>query len=406
MTRRHPGGRPGITLTEILISIMILGIGMVSLATLFPVGLLRIRASQQASLSVMTAKQAVNDISVRNLLDRGQFLTVYPVDVMVHDPYAGANAINRAGTFGTGLPFAYDPLWWSLTGQPLSLVNFRFGNGALRPDNSGSLAAAANGLQRISSVVPGSLTPQQETNFELTFASPDNPVTQADNGVIESPAGAASLTGASPLVPGFVAGTTSTMNDYNYSWMFTGKQSDANDFAAFDGSIVVFNNRPFGTDANGPSGERVVEAVFAPGKPSIGGATFAYSTNDPRVVQLRWSNTQPDPDVAVGSWLADVTYEANANSEATRNTAMFTHVANGAISPQQRCFWYQVARRSVADNDPITANLRLMTVTLSTPVRARTLLLNDGSGTPAYTNAALLCPSVVNVFPRTFYNRR
>ena len=41
-----------------------------------------------------------------------------------------------------------------------------------------------------------------------------------------------------------------------------------------------------------------------------------------------------------------------------------------------------------------------MTVTLSTPVRARTLLMNDGTATPAFTNAALLCPAVVNVFPR------
>ena len=38
-----PRRRAGITLTEILISIMILGIGMVSLATLFPIGLLRLR---------------------------------------------------------------------------------------------------------------------------------------------------------------------------------------------------------------------------------------------------------------------------------------------------------------------------------------------------------------------------
>ena len=39
----HARSRRGITLTEILIAIMILGVGLVSLATLFPIGLLRLR---------------------------------------------------------------------------------------------------------------------------------------------------------------------------------------------------------------------------------------------------------------------------------------------------------------------------------------------------------------------------
>ena len=45
MTARISRMRPsrGITLTEILIAIMILGVGLVSLATLFPIGLLRLR---------------------------------------------------------------------------------------------------------------------------------------------------------------------------------------------------------------------------------------------------------------------------------------------------------------------------------------------------------------------------
>ncbi len=51
MIRRGTRGRAGITLTEILISIMIMGVGLVSLATLFPLGLLRLRAASIRSRS-------------------------------------------------------------------------------------------------------------------------------------------------------------------------------------------------------------------------------------------------------------------------------------------------------------------------------------------------------------------
>ena len=45
------GLRRGITLTEILISILIMGVGLVSLATLFPIGLLRLREAQRQTRS-------------------------------------------------------------------------------------------------------------------------------------------------------------------------------------------------------------------------------------------------------------------------------------------------------------------------------------------------------------------
>ena len=47
-SRGRGSARSGITLTEILISIMIMGVGLVSLATLFPLGLLRLREAPAA----------------------------------------------------------------------------------------------------------------------------------------------------------------------------------------------------------------------------------------------------------------------------------------------------------------------------------------------------------------------
>src|SRR5215210_1351251 len=74
MMRLAPRGRSGITLTEILISIMIMGIGLVSLATLFPLGLLRLRSASRDSRSTLTAESALSDIPARNLFQKDSFL--------------------------------------------------------------------------------------------------------------------------------------------------------------------------------------------------------------------------------------------------------------------------------------------------------------------------------------------
>src|SRR3954465_15077553 len=121
-TRRPP--RSGITLTEILISIMIMGVGMVSLATLFPLGLLRLREANRMTRSSLLAETAMNDLGTRNLLDKKLFLNPqsnpftygYTADPwLVDTPGPGvANSTTLSGAtaqWGNGLPVAYDPLW-------------------------------------------------------------------------------------------------------------------------------------------------------------------------------------------------------------------------------------------------------------------------------------------------------
>ena len=48
-TRLRARHRAGITLTEILIALLILSVGLVSVATLFPIGLLRLRDATRYS---------------------------------------------------------------------------------------------------------------------------------------------------------------------------------------------------------------------------------------------------------------------------------------------------------------------------------------------------------------------
>ena len=430
MTGHPPRSRRGITLLEILISIMILAVGMVSLATLFPLGLLRLRDATRNSRSTLLYRNAGSDIETRNLFDRNTlpFTNFYPgtatptgynFDPWLQDgpptiPATATSSLDyiNTPTSGPGLPVVYDPLWFAASGQGFPYYdamgnvvlppnNTRFGrNLGLRLGTSDTGNASSYGLQRISNVrtrnADSTDNPVGLGFVTPAFVSPDDLVLQTEGGFsAPPPGGIASTQGASPLLPDLSTG--SVQNDYAYSYMFTGQQADANEYTVFDGSIVVHNNRPFALDTTGPAGERVVEGIFGYGPGGTGygpGAAYGYSTGNPRLVLLRWSSSEPDPEVAVGSWIADVTYEYVSATSISK--------ASGQIYPMQRCYWYRVAKRSVPADD--ATGLRSMQVTLTSPVRARTLM-NSGALTPVYTNAALICPSVVNVFPRVIYTR-
>jgi len=500
-------GRSGITLTEILISILILGVGMVSLATLFPLGLVRMRAAQRLTRGALLAESAAADLGTRNLLAEGSFLhnplsapwyrsaNSGPFNPWINDtqyyggdwapipptpPSVTPTATGVSRTIGPGLPVAYDPLWrmvtesypdhWYNKANP-STPEGRFGSGLgfLRPDQSGvgSNLPSAHGLQRITnlpslrSAVPnssiyqhapfqfiyqnehtinGSLSQaqvaiqvfQNTQNVLQTFVSPEDLVLQVPDGKYlvtypTTPPSQQQVASPSPILPDLSGGTPT--NDWRFTYFFTGQQTDASNGTVFDGDIVVCENRPFGLDpvvvpyawpGPGPapayqvSGETTVEAVYNYSYPSVplyAGATVGYgSSSASRSVLLRWPASLPDPDVRVGGWFADTTYERDGTQSASRGLY-------GGVSqpyPLQRCHWYQVAKKTEVSDDYQSFGgevgpYRRMTVWTTTPLRAASLLnFPNGGGsqaTPVHVDAATIMPSVINVYPRTVYTR-
>lgn len=448
--------RRGVTMTEVLIAIMILGIGMTSLMTLFPIGLLKIREARRNNRASLLAENVASDLKTRDLLNRYSFAATYAAtgvtggalfDVWNKDYqalYDTANAtdiIEVQPATGLGLPVVccYDPLFFSnlaYTSSPaLSNVaqlvrpELRFGRAFgndLRTDPDGS-SPSAYGLPRLTNIWPALASPSAGPSMgninsvASIFVSQDDTVfpefeNDANTKVIDPNQTSFRQNPILPLIDSAASGAYS-LNDWDYSWIFTGKSRDRN---VFEGDIVVFNKRQFGvsTDTNnninGVYGERVVEGIFGLGTIplTMNNGQMGYAAGNSRKVLLMWPKVDDAerPEIKVGGWIADVTYEPYLSRTASRFLRDFDSDGRPDVEHGgQRCHWYRIVQRSDV-TDPGSAdpglssltNMEAMIVTVDRPVVSKTLLQKSGSGfAPVHVNAALIAPEVVAVFPIT-----
>jgi type II secretory pathway pseudopilin PulG len=456
--------RRGITLTEILIAIMILGIGLVSLATLFPIGLLRLRDANRYTRSALLTQTAASDATARGLFNRQSFVYAdllnlgnglplwYPSALSPtgrYSPFIQDTAFYGSDPFdpnnpgasavgGPGLPFAYDPLWRFQTGIYLDPINqstlearFASGIGFIRPDPFDGGLPSAHGLQRVTNFNRPFVTNALGVTVPIMPAAASVPnifVSQEDVVWVEALASNPN----SPVLPDLSLTRNATpTNDWRYSWMFTGQQSSASNSSSFDGNIVIFENRYFGISIPGNlpfppgnanlgyqvDGEIVVEAIFGYSNNVLPAGGPGYGTAADRTVLLRWPTAIPDPVVRPGNWIADVTYERQALVIYNPNTGTGRFL-NGAPPagvpnptnnlewdnlPAQRCYWYQVTKVVPPVPDQSVPNHRSMIVQVNQSLQSKTVL--NGAGNPVVLNAALIAPNVINVIPQTIFVR-
>ena len=408
--------RRGLTLTEILISILIMGIGLLSLATLFPLGLLRLREANRATRSTLLAETASSDLVATGVAFKPFYIRLYSIFYgFVFDPFLSEMAwLDQNGNPITkdfdrssgGWPVVIDPLWIYEVEQKMMTSNRQNQVPFVRFDLPGTPAESrfglglgwlsnpsnAYGLRRLSPYMWGIFNPE----IERRYSSIDDLIYQS-----EGDAGPTAGQG-SPLVPVMVsnsAGVPSSLNDLSYTWFFTGKVSDLSNSLTFDGDVVVCHNRPFEFDAtNLPNrtqsvaGEMTVQAIWGYGPPVTYLPGVAYSANNTTVL-LRWPATQPDPGIIVGSWICDTTYSNDP-----------FYISAQSKYPGQRCYWYRVTRRSDVRFDGGTG-FNEVTVTIDRPLRAQTPLQPAAQGsapTPLGIEPAVIMPSVVNVIPKVF----
>ncbi|QDV35900.1 type IV pilus modification PilV family protein [Tautonia plasticadhaerens] len=309
MQNRRNAARSGITLTEILISIMIMGIGFVSIAALFPISILRMRDATRDSRSTLLAESAVSEANARNLLDLRLFVEPTNSWYGARYGYGGAGPLSAANTpnnswpvsrsaylptpfnkdfnvadeantpgvyvdaFQRGLPVAYDPLFWSAVHydtasdtppQTPGTIEARFGSGISQIQGA---QPASHGLQRITNFLPYDASP---FGWPLTYSLPTsagiaetseqagNALASLDDVVFDE-AGAdvgvdvsGNVSANSPLVPTNFAGPFSetglyeSQRTWEFTWMLTARQASAGDASAYEADIVIFHKRPIG----------------------------------------------------------------------------------------------------------------------------------------------------------------
>jgi len=484
--------RRGVTMTEVLIAIMILGIGMTSLMTLFPIGLMKLRDARRNNRSSLLAENVASDLKTRDLLSRYSFAATlnatgrtasvpsgtlfdpWSKDIQVlNEPANYANVIEVQTDTGFGIPIVccYDPLFFSnlaYTRSPavptfyensnpslcrcieLPHAQFRFGQAfknELRSDPADGKRASAMGLPRLTNIWPAlaasNLPSMGNINSVASiFVSQDDAVfpdfeNEANPKIIDPKSPVTRQNPILPLVDNASTGVYS-LNDWDYSWIFTGKSRDRN---VFEGDMVIYNKRQFGvnTDSNnsvtGISGERVVEGIFGLGSVPMttNNGTMGYAAGKSRKVLLMWPKIDgaERPEIKIGGWIADVTYEPylypNGNQPGTVDlpgkpgTGRFLSDFDGdgrpdVEHPGQRCHWYRIVQRSEVTDPWVAepgftgvssvANMEAMIVTVDRPVVSKTLLKKSGAGyQPVHVNAALIAPEVVAVFPITLEGR-
>ncbi|HWE38027.1 MAG TPA: hypothetical protein VG406_15760 [Isosphaeraceae bacterium] len=277
MTRRPPrAARSGLTLAEILVAILIMGIGLVSVASLFPIGLLRIRDASRNQRSVLLMESATSEIESRNMLNKLSFTFSYYSNIpniVPYDPWTteglvlASGGVNRATNPGSGpgLPVAYDPLWWAVMDDTHGLnpmtLDGRFGVGV--DLNGNSLLGRGDPLQ--TQFPPSAYGLQRITNF-LPFPVPAIPLSQVP------PYG--SLAGTIPAYSWDFTYPITNPSDPRYSPALAGVPDIAGQiFASQDD--VVFQKE--GVGASTTAGNSLQSGIGSPVVPDLSLNTIAVN---------------------------------------------------------------------------------------------------------------------------------
>jgi hypothetical protein len=267
--------RNATTLMEVLVSIFIMGIGLLALLTLFPLGAL---SMAQAIRDDRINQAALNAQAIGETADVRH-------DTAIYNPTTSVDLFNNPGTLGIPMPNLAQPGVYDGPSYPVLADPF----GAFAPTLSaqqwvtgqavaGSFAVRRSGI----SFLPNTATDPSTQSIYRFFTLTDD--------ILFTPDG----------TPDLSVGL-SVKRDADYSWAYLLRRPRASIPSVVEMSIVVYNKRSVSTSPSlNPN-----EAAFS--------ATFNNAASS---VQLTWNATTPAPIIRPNGWILDASLVPNVNNGA------------------------------------------------------------------------------------------
>lgn len=354
--------RAGVTLVEVLVAIFVMGIGMIALLTLFPIGVLRMQQAINDELASQSANNANSLALINNLRNDGSLAlagaTADPTNAdYLANPFPGT--LPPADPFGESYAVMVDPI-----GYNSGATSFWVGGAAYpgilrrRPVSYASAAAAINSTF--------TLWDDMSFNNDITLGLPGTP----------------ELAGAA------------VMRNSRFSWVYTLRRPMTSDKSVVDCSIVVFNSRSLSLNANLNLGEN----VYTP----AGGVSGAYFNPNSSTIAVYYNAaTGPiAPLVRPGNWIMDATQYLTKNSA-------------GVVSGAQHAYWYRIlSATDVTDGSSntytvfeIQGQIRGFNnfstwVTGAAGNPSATMVVDPTNGSPAYLGTVIILDGVADVFEK------
>ncbi|MBM4068864.1 MAG: prepilin-type N-terminal cleavage/methylation domain-containing protein [Planctomycetes bacterium] len=239
--------RSGMTLIEVLVAIFVMGIGLIALLALFPIGVLRMAQAIQDGRTghiaknadaVAAAKGARTDAQL-NFIPPGGFLGTGPFDYFKYPKGPVWPAPYTADDAGQSFPVFVDPIGYQSNTGPVANVDW---------------------------------VPRRTLSFATTAAQATRWFMFLDDIYFNTD------------------GTVGSAfeREYRYQWAYMLQRPTASNTSIVDLKVVVYKNRP----------------------PLVAGSTerlYAAKLLEQNVVRIDWSAVGTYPQVRPGEWLLDVT---------------------------------------------------------------------------------------------------
>lgn len=355
--------RSGATLVEVLVAIFVMGLGLIALLTLFPLGVLRM---QQALQDQACAEAVANANAVATLRDFRNDPQVVTPPLLPVGPGAPAPDVFKDTIANQGRQFPADPLGpsYPVFVDPVGYLN---ANGVTRNWLGATGVNSRGWIARAPSTSVWSAGNRNSAAFKW-FARLDDYLFDDTEAAGGTPIQFAAATKTNPPV---------LRRDLHYSWAYLMQRPRSSDPTMATCAVVVYNKRPLALTANLGLAETTYQSTY-----NIGTNTFSVDWG---------SQNLPAPNVRAGDWILDATFVR------TQKTAGGVPVVPPQFFGTNHAFFYRVV--GVTETSNTAADYEVQQPIRSFPMSAFSQVLPN----PNNANNAchiMILDGVADVFER------